>query len=311
VIGAAPSLGHLILTGPLEAAGKHPPSTLQYRAKQVLTSVIPQFVGVQIGEERVVSWIRPAVAALVIGAALAATLWFRRRGLLDLALLRRGRRKPIDLLLVCAVLTPLLYAQSSAARNTFPGYMYPLYAVVPVLLAAVPVPAALRRVRWLPATMALGLVVALAGSCWLTARAFWDRGEYVVPLGTGERIPTDQLPAVVDALVAEGARSVFADYWLANPMQFLAKGRLVVSSSYTYRFPALTAAAKADPAPALVVPAGPRADALRAAIITAGSIARERRIQDLVLFTGIRPGLAPTEAVVMDGALQPAPLLRP
>ncbi len=205
VIGAAPSLGHLILTGPLEAAGSHAPSTLQYRAKQVVTSVIPQFVGVQIGQERVVSWFRPAVATVIIGVALALALWFRRRGLLDLATLRRQRREPIDLLLLCAVLTPLLYAQSSAARNTFPGYMYPLYAVVPVLVAAVPLPAALRRQRWVPAAMGVGLVVALAGSCWLTARQFWDRGEYVVPLGTGERIPTDQLPAVVDALVAEGA----------------------------------------------------------------------------------------------------------
>ena len=89
------------------------------------------------------------------------------------------------------------------------------------------------------------------------------------------------------------------------------EGRLVASSTSTYRFPAITAAAKADPSPALVVPVGPRADALRNAIIAAGSIARERRIKDLVLFTGISPGLAPTEAVVMDGALQPAPLVPP
>ena len=310
VIGAAPSLGHLILTGPLEAAGQHPPSTLGFRAKQVVTGVIPQFVGVQIGQERVLPWLRPAVATIVIGAALAVALWFRRRGLLDMALLRRRAREPIDLLLLCVVLTPLLYAQSAAARNTFPGYMYPLYAVVPVLVAAVPVPAALRR-RWLPSAMAAALVVASAGLCWVTADEFWERGEYVVPLNTGERIPTDQLPAVVDALVAEGAPSVFADYWLANPMQFLAGGRLVASSTSTYRFPSITAAAKADPSPALVVPAGPRADALRNAIIAAGSVARERRIKDLVLFTGIRPGLAPTETIVMDGALQPAPLIRP
>lgn len=311
VIGAAPSLGHLILTGPLEVAGHHAPSSLQFRAKLVVTSVIPQFVGVQIGQERVVSWFRPAVATMVIGVALAVALWFRRRGFLNLATLRRSRREPIDLLLLCVVLTPLLYAQSAAARNTFPGYMYPLYAVVPVLVAAVPVPAALRPRRWLAATLAVGLVISVAGLCWLTAREFWERGEYVVPLNTGERIPTDQLPAVVDALVAEGARSVFADYWLANPMQFLAEGRLVASSTSTYRFPAITAAAKADPSPALVVPVGPRADALRNAIIAAGSIARERRIKDLVLFTGISPGLAPTEAVVMDGALQPAPLVPP
>ena len=311
VIGAAPSLGHLILTGPLEAAGTHAPSTLGSRVKLVVTSVVPQFLGVQIGEERVVSWFRPTVAAASIGVALAVALWFRRRGLLDLATLRRRRREPIDLLLVCAVLTPLLYAQSSAAVNKFPGYMYPLYAVLPVLAAAVPVPEVLRRRRWVPGALAVGLVVVAGGLCGVTVRQFFDRGEYVAPLGTGERIPTDQLPAVVDALVAEGARSVFADYWIANPMQFLAGGRLVVSSSYTYRFPAITAAAKADPAPALVVPAGPRADALRSAIIAAGSTARERRIKDLVLYTGIRPGLAPTEALVMDGALQPAPLLRP
>ena len=310
VIGAAPSLGHLILTGPLEAAGQHPPSTFGFRAKQVVTSVIPQFVGVQTGPERVVSWLRPALVTMVIAVALAVALWFRRRGFLDLALLRRQRRKPIDLLILCVILTPLLYAQSAAARNTFPGYMYPLYAVMPVMVAAVPVPGFLRR-RWLPATMAVGVLVGSAGLCWLTARDFWAKGEYVVPLNTGERIPTDQLPAVIDALEAEGARSVFADYWIANPMQFLAEGRLVVSSTSTYRFPSLTAAAKADPSPALVVPAGPRADGLRNAIIAAGSMARERRVGDLVLYTGIRPGLTPTETVVMDGALQPAPLARP
>ena len=306
-IGAAPSLGHLLLTGPVEASGAHPATTLGHRARLMVTSVIPQFVGVQNGGKRLVSWFRPTAATVAVAAALAAALWFRRRGLLDLARLREGRRAPVDLLLVCAVFAPVLFVQSKAARLDFPGYLFPLYAVVPVLLAAVPLPAAALRRRWIPASAAAGVVVLLAAQCWVSADQIRDRGDYVLPVASGEYIRTDQLPPVIDALVAAGVRSAFADYWIANPMQFLAGDRLVVSSSYTYRFPAITARAKADPSPALVVATGPRADALRQAITAAGSTAREQRVNRLTLFTGIEPGLVPGEATFMDAALQPAP----
>lgn len=306
VLGAAPSLGHLLLTGPLEASGAHPPTTLAHRAKLMVTSVIPQFLGVRNGGSRLVSWFRPTLATVAVAAALAVALWFRRRGLLDLLRLRIGRRAPIDLLLACAVVAPLLFVQSKAARLDFPGYLFPLYAVVPVLLAAVPLPAPVRWRSWVPATAAGALVVLLAVQCWMAADQLRDRGDYVIPTASGEYILTEELNAVVEALEHDGVRSAFADYWIANPLQFLAGDRLVISSSYTYRFPAITARAKADPSPALVVPTGPRADALRNAIAAAGSTAREQRVNRLTLFTGIEPGLIPGEATFMDGALQPA-----
>ncbi|MDQ3945046.1 MAG: glycosyltransferase family 39 protein [Actinomycetota bacterium] len=306
-LGAAPSIGHVLLTGPLELGGHYLPSSLADRVEGLWRVALPQFVGTL--DERhhpLPGWLPPAGTSLIVLGVLAVALYRHRRGLFDLVRLRSARRRPLDLLLLCAVVTPLLYVQSEAAANPYYGYLVPMYAVLPVLLAAlVPGPTTPGRRRVVPA-MAVAMVAVLLAQTIVLARRQFARGGGGHPVASGELVRTETLPAVVDALVASGAHSVFADYWLANPMAFLAGDRLVVSSIYTRRFPDVTAAANCDPSPALVVPVGPPADALRGAIAAAGSSARESHVAGLALFTNIGPGLRPGQAFAMRDALEPA-----
>jgi hypothetical protein len=82
-----------------------------------------------------------------------------------------------------------------------------------------------------------------------------------------------------------------------------------VSAIYPHRFADVTEAAACDPSPALVVPAGAPADALRAAIAAYGSVAHESRVAGLALFTGVVPGLRPNPSIpslTMHDTLEPA-----
>jgi hypothetical protein len=175
-----------------------------------------------------------------------------------------------------------------------------------VLLAALlPAPTAPARRRVAPA-MAAGMILLLLAQTGTVARRQLKDGGGGGAFPTGERILTERLPPVIDLLVGAGTRSVFADYWLANPMQFLAGDRLVVTASAPYRFVSIIKAANCDPSPGLIVPTGAAADALRAAIAAAGSTTRETHLEGLALFTGIEPGLRPLESVALDAALVPA-----
>jgi hypothetical protein len=306
-LGAAPSIGHVLLTGPLDLAGNYPPSSVADRAEGLWRVALPQFVGAL--DERhhpLPGWLPPTRTSLILLGVLAVALHRHRHGLFDLVRLRSARRRPLDLLLLCAVVTPLIYVQSKAAANPYYGYLVPMYAVSPVLLAAlVPGPTTPVKRRLAP-VLAVVMVAVLLAQTMVLARRQFDRGGGGHPVASGELVRTETLPAVVDALVAAGARSVFGDYWLAHPLAFLAGDRLVVTAIYTPRFPDVRAAANCDPSPALVVPVGPPADALRAAIAAAGSSVRESHVEGLALFTNVEPGLRPGEAFAMRDALEPA-----
>ncbi|MGH9037368.1 MAG: glycosyltransferase family 39 protein, partial [Acidimicrobiia bacterium] len=296
VIGAAPSLGHLFLTGPIEASGPAQPSSMAQRADGLLHTTVPSFVGAQEAGVTLHDWIPPAVVTMIAIAALGAALYHRRSGLWDLFRLRPGRRRPADLLLAVTLTAPvLLVASRSSAGGAFPGYVFPLYAVVPVLFAAL-APAAGRR-RWGPVAVAGAMVVALALQSGLMARRLFDHS----PVGyTGGPVPTETFPAVAEALRTAGVRVAYADYWIAFPLQFLVGDRLVVSPIRNQRFPALAARARAEPFPAFIVPVGPQADIVRAASAAAGSTTTERHVEGLALFTGRLPG------AVLEG-LRPTP----
>jgi hypothetical protein len=305
VVGAAPSLGHLLLTGPIEASGQAAASSIAQRADGLLRSTLPAFVGAEESGVQLHDWVPPAVASMVTIAALGAALYQRRGGLWDLFRLRRGRRRPVDILLAVTLTAPffLIASEASAGLGAYPGYLFPLFAVVPVLLAALPPPAGRRR--WAPMAVAGAMVVALGLQTVLMAQRLSDHR----PVGYGflQAVPTETFPAVADALRTSGARVAFADYWVAGPLQFLVGDRLVVSPVGNQRFPDLGAVADADPSPAFVVPAGPPADAVRAAITASGSTATERHVEGLALFTDIEPGLPSPLPGAVIAAIDPAP----
>ena len=310
VVGAAPSLGHLLFTGPLQASGVHPPSTLGDRAEGLVRVALPQFVGSHDGGAPMPAWLTPTGTAAAVLALIAVAAYRRRRGLVALLRLRASEREPFDLVLLCVLLSPFLHLQSKAAGSPSFTYLFALYAVVPVLLAGlVPAWSAGGWRRAARPLVAGGLVTLALAQTATVARRQLDGGGGGAPVASGEIVRTEALPEVVDALVASGARAAFADYWLAMPLQFLAGDRLVVSPTYAQRFEDLTIRARCDPSPALVVPSGAPADALRQAVGAAGSTAHESEVEGLTLFTGVEPGLRPGVSLAMHTALEPLPVL--
>jgi hypothetical protein len=113
------------------------------------------------------------------------------------------------------------------------------------------------------------------------------------------RVLSEDLPAAADVLAREGVRGVYADYWLAYPLQYLSGGRLVVAPLAYDRFPDGSARVAADPAAAFAAPVGPPADALQAALERRGSTFRRRDVGSVALFTGVSPRQTPASLGIL------------
>lgn len=299
-VGFSPALGHLLLTGPLDLSGQHPPRSFAERADHFVSEALPRFVGTMVKAEPLAAWLPPALVTLVVVGVAGAAVVNRSAGIGRILRLRAEERSGIDLLVLVVAVSPLFFIQSGSIVDN-PRYLFVLYGVVPVLVAAVPSPR-----RWLPERedrwIAAGVVVfALALHTFVGAQqdiADDDGGEQT---RAGQRVRSEELGPVVDALVAAGARTAYADYWLAQVLQWEAGDRLVVEPLYTKRFPHASTAAGADPSPALVVAAN-EAEGVAEALTRRGSTFEVSEAAGWWLFTSIEPGQHPgyTFAIVED-----------
>jgi hypothetical protein len=167
----------------------------------------------------------------------------RRSGLRDLVRLRVSRRRPADLLLAVPPTVVVLYAASDSTWYIgTPRYLLVTYPLLAVGLAAL-VPAGGRAAS----RVATLLVVVLSA---------------VLSLGFFRDLATTQpstrnrdavLRQLTDRLVAERETRVYAGYWTAMPLQYVAGDRLVVAvCSGVPRFPEAQAAVAAVAAPVYV-----------------------------------------------------------
>jgi len=214
------------------------------------------------------------LVALLLVVALAA-LALRRRSVWRLVTLRRSRRRPLDIVLLAVPVMLLAYVASSFAWFTKePRYLFCGYPVLILGLAALP---PLRRTTGLLAALAL---VAVVGGPSLTllithaddAPAHRDR----------------DLRRAVALLRANRTTRVYADYWTAMPLQFVAKDSLTVGSlSTTARFPSDRQAVDATASPVWVASRNINADditPMRDALTRAHIGFRERRLGGVSLF---------------------------
>jgi len=282
------------------------PSTIPQRAEALFGSVLGQFVGVRrpipagadtpvLPEPLPLVVVGLLLALVVVGAAR------RWRGLLRLVTLRGGAA-PGDALLLAALLAPVLYVASQFAFLTEePRYLVVLYGALPVGLAAL-----VPRGRSGPAIAGL-LVAALALST-VDGTVATLRTDGLAATSRSQ-VQSEDLPAVLDALEEEGVRAVWADYWLAHPLAFVARDRIVAATWEQPRFPGHYDAARADPAPAYAARVGPQTDDLAAALATAGATARRRVVRSVTLFLDVTPPVQPTRQAlsVFDADLAPAP----
>jgi len=195
------------------------PSTAAERFGNLFDEVGRQFIGVAylygvpgwpITLGRITLW------ALTLAALVA--LAFRWRGILALLTLREADRRSFDMILLAVPITIAAYVASKYSWFiTEPRYLFTAYPILVFGLARlVPTRAPLRYA----AAAAVVLFVAGPSLTLLVSRADDVAGER-----------DDDLAHVVDVLDDEGSEFVYASYWTAMPLEFVADERLMVATT--------------------------------------------------------------------------------
>lgn len=273
-LGALPLLGWLAVHRRLPIPGDPAqPTSLVQRLQNLFGPVVREYVGVAHGYGRGGLWL-PLQVAIVLGLAAAYGVALARRSWLVPFL--RGRGRPVDVLLAVPPVVVVLWVASDTTWYVgTPRYLVATYPLLAVGLAAL-VPLGLR---W--AVPVLGASVALSFSFFPPMAA------------SGSTAARDAVfDEVSDVLAAEGHTAVYAGYWTAMPLQYVAGDRLAVATfGGVKRFPAAQAAVAADPEPVFV---GSDHDgsgaAIRAALDDRRLTYRTRRIAFLVVFDRLPTG---------------------
>lgn len=296
LVGASPFIAQRFAEGWGQAWGYefNPPTSAATRASGLLDPVTGMFLGVaKVGAgEPYISWLLPAFVVAAALGVLGAAVWTRRRGLAALVTLREEGRSPVDVVLLGFLISPFLYVASEATWFTGePRYLFTLYPLL-ALGAAAAVMALGPRVRvW-------AAVAALAGLGLITLVGARDalRGDPVTfTIVGGTPIRMDDLPDVADRLDDLGVDTVYADYWLAYPLEYLSGGDVIASPFTNTRFPELDGEVRADTTPAYAAPVGPAADQVRNALTAEGITFREDTVDSIVVFRDLSEPVTPTE----------------
>ena len=184
------------------------------RVGHLFGPILRQYVGVTYSHTEGGLWL--PVQVLVVAGLLAAYLvaLVRRRGLVDFLRGRVDRRRPADLLLAVPPVVAVLWAASDATWYTgTPRYLVGTFPLLAIGLAAL-LPSRPRRCR--PAGGRL-------------------RGAElrVLPDDPPGRPPARDavLRQVAGVLAADGETRVYAGYWTAMPLQYVAGDRLAVATA--------------------------------------------------------------------------------
>jgi Dolichyl-phosphate-mannose-protein mannosyltransferase len=272
---------------PLEVP--NPPTTIIERADTLVSAVLPMFVGLKLpNASPLADWFPANLLFAAVVAVFAVAVYRRRSGLAAALTLKQQGRRPIDLVLVAFLLLPLVWLASEFAWYTGePRHLMPLSPLLAIGVAGC-AGAGRRHAR----TVGAILLLTTAG---LTALALHQvsgagGGGAVI---AGERIHTGCLARVVGALEGDRVSGVYADYWVAYPLQFVADERLSVAPFSSSRFGDLTAAVERDPNPAYVAPVGGQARVLAAKLENAGTHFERRNVCSYTVFTRMQPVIRP------------------
>lgn len=279
-LGALPLLGSLALhrTLPLPSDPAEPTGVLQ-RIGNLFGPILRQYVGVTYAHGEGGLWL-PVQVVVVAGLVVAYLIALvRRRGLVDLLCGRVAERRPADLLLAVPPVVLALWTASDATWYTgTPRYLVGTFPLLAIGLAAL-VP---TRVRPVP-VLAVVACAALSAGFFPTIRASHTRA--------GDEV----LRQVTTVLVAEHHTDVYAGYWTAMPLQYVAGDRLTVATGIGIRrFPDAQIAVERAPAPVWV---GSDHDGtttvIQAALERSGLSYRTRRFAFLVVFDQLPPTADP------------------
>jgi 4-amino-4-deoxy-L-arabinose transferase-like glycosyltransferase len=247
-IGFGPWLGYNVVThlgslASLQQASQHLP--IRHAVRDVVGIAIPIFLGAEgIGDcgRSTVPWQLADVALL---AMIAATIWLRRRSVLALIQLRWTRLAPIDFVLLVLPLSLL-----SVTVGPFNGASCEPRYLMPAAIPMVAIVALATVTRWRARSLAIAGTAAWIGMTAVTASsALADVGVF----------PFFDYPTRVDftraiaGLEQERSGPMWANYWLARPLQYLSAERLPVGEYGGYAgFPSLQAVPRTAPRPSWV-----------------------------------------------------------
>lgn len=256
-------------------------------AGQVVRDALPIFTGARVnfcGAESV-PW--PAADLALLALALTAA-WLRRDALRGLL---RGRVEPAELVLAAgpaAVLAVTLRWFNGLSCE--PRYLMPL--AVPLALAAALVLRQAPPWRWLAALA--GVAYLAVASITVVRTAQFEKDLIVVP---GQLVRVD-VPGAAQALDGDPPQALWAQYWLARPVQFYAGDRFVVGEYGGYvGFKATQRAAYAAARPSWLFVAGdPEAAAFEAECAKRGiTYRRSLPVPGLVLYADLSGRLTPDD----------------
>lgn len=220
-IGMAPSLAWSLRHHNFAVIDIHlqtPPTSLGTRFHNVFGAILREFIGVAgLGGAPGWPYLLQHLAVAALGVAFLAAVYRRRRGALAVLTARTEGRTPVDALLVSVPIVAVIYVTSRSAWDAgTPKY---LFVFTPVLLwllaAAVPT----RRPALGRVVAALLAVVMVATSMTMLVNR---HDEYP---GTSDA----ELRTAIRYLVAHNYRDVYAEFWTAMPMLYLADGSLDIA----------------------------------------------------------------------------------
>ncbi len=291
IVGLLPVIAFRALHGinPPSGTGDPPDTTVAQRMDLLLSPVTGQFLGVRSGAPLLDRFVPAALITVIALGVLGAAVWARRRGLWEMVTLTTSRRRPVDIILLAFLLAPFIYAASTYTWYAGePRYLFPLYPFL-----AIGVAAAIFAVRGRPRLiLAIGVTALSAVLLVGTIRSVYLRGGEFTS-SDGGLIYTEDLPEVASALSRQGIDAVYADYWVANPLQFFTGQGVAVASTGINHFPAIAGRVARDADPAIVSNSGPGADGMRATLTASGRRFSERVVGRFTIFWNIAPPWRP------------------
>jgi len=247
-VGFAPWIGYNIVTHlaslhSLSGAAAH--HAIPRAIKELVILGIPVFLGAKRLAGCGPSTVPWELAEVVMVVLVAATIWLRRRSVLARLQLRWTRLAPVDFVLLLLPLSLL-----SVTVGPFNGAACEPRYLMPAAIPLVTIVALATAVRWRgrrPFAAVVAIWIAITAVT--VAKAIPDRD--IFPF-FDTRTAVD-LPRAITAIDANQPGPMWADYWLARPLQYLSNERLPVGEYKGYvGFPRLQAVPAAADRPSWV-----------------------------------------------------------
>jgi hypothetical protein len=288
VIGLLPVIIHLAGNG-IRAPSRtdeQPNTNFVARLRNLFEPVLPDFLGFSSSSAPANPGLPTVALTAAVVTSVVVALVVRRRGIVDLVTLRTARRRPIDLILLTLLITPVLYAASPFTWFTAePRYLFVLYpfAATAITAGLISIPVLEFRIS--------AVITAIIVATFLPAVALAGTPAThgsVITVRTG---PLDlrSVPAVAGALARQGVTHAYANYWIAGPLQFATGNRVQVASGYWSQFPDIERDVRRSRQPAIVVPTNPGAPQVRALLMSSGRRFAEVTAGGFTVFSGITP----------------------